>query len=269
MDRIYEAPDISKLMELLLPVKLEWENESYTIDQWRNKAVKEVSENRRQKKITIFNRFTSALLEGYRTRGKDYGSRIALMNRYFRDFTDITPDMIYQVLTENNYSLKNRGLGVILGAKRIVESYSFQWEQYFLEAEESFDSGYTDDEFLKIKGVGRKVRDFALSEFSTCFCAIDSHLADFIRRTGLLLYGYGQPDFGTSATENYQFLQRLIFEFSRESGWSRNSSKGYSPKEIDAMFWFFGNEKGICKGKPECSRCPLIGACLSFKLRLT
>ena len=74
------------------------------------------------------------------------------MNRYFRDFTDITPESIYQVLTENNYSLKNRGLGVILGAKQIVESRSFQWEQHFLEAEESFNSGYTSDEFLKING---------------------------------------------------------------------------------------------------------------------
>lgn len=265
MGRIYEAPDISELIELMLPIKLELENELYTIDQWRNKAVKEVTENRRQKKITIFNRFTSALMEGYRTRGKDYGPRIALMNKRFRDFTDITPGSIYQILAKTNYSLKDRGSGVILGAKQIVEPLSFQWEQYFLEAEESFDSGYREDEFLKIKGVGRKVRDFALSEFSTCFCAIDSHLADFIRRTGLLLYGYGQPDFGTSATENYQFLQRLIFRFSKESGWSRSSSQGYSPKEIDAMFWFFSNEKGICKGQPECSRCPLIKVCLYFK----
>ena len=86
-----------------------------------------------------------------------------------------------------------------------------------------------------------------------------------IRRTGLLLHGYGQPDIGTSPAENYNFLQGLIINFSEESGWLLGSTNGYSPKEIDAMFWFFGNEKGICKGKPECYRCPIKEMCLTFQ----
>ncbi len=265
MNKIYEPPEISKVIELLLPVQLEWEGESYTIDEWRNKSVKEIAENRGQNKITIFNRFASALLEGYRTKGKDYGSRIALMNKYFRDFSDITTDRIQKVLIENNYSLKTRGLEVLLRAKQIVEPSSFQWEQYFREAESAYETSYGSDRFLKIKGVGKKVRDFALSEFSSYYCAIDRHLADVITRTGLLLYGYGQSNFGTSPTENYDFLQRLIIQFSEELGWSPTSNRGFSPKEIDAIFWFFGNEKGICKGKPNCSRCPLTMDCLTFK----
>lgn len=265
MNKIYEPPEISRVIELLLPVQLEWEGESYTIDEWRKKTVKETVENRKQNKITIFNRFTSALLEGFRTRGKDYGPRIELMNKYIHDFPDVTNSKIQKILIENNYSLKNRGLEVVLNARKIVESPSFQWQQYFCDAEREYETGYGNDNFLRITGVGRKVRDFALSEFSTCFCAIDSHLADLIRRTGLLLYGYGQPDFGTSPTENYNFLQRLIIQFSKESGWAIGASKGYSPKEIDAMFWFFSNEKGICKGRPECFRCPIKDICLTFQ----
>jgi len=265
MNGIYSAPNFLRVVELLLPERLTWEGESYTIDEWRKKAVKQVEENRKQNKITIFNRFTSALLEGFRTRGKDYGPRISLMNKYIRYFPDVTKSKVQKILIENNYSLKNRGLEVVLSTREIVEPPSFQWQQYFYEAEREYESGYGSDKFLKIRGVGRKVRDFALSEFSICFCAIDSHLADVIRRTGLLLHGYGQPDFGTSATENYNFLQRLIVQFSKESGWSLDSSRGYSPKEIDAMFWFFGNEKGICKGKPECFRCPIKNICLTFQ----
>jgi hypothetical protein len=177
----------------------------------------------------------------------------------------VTNDKIQKVLTENNYSLKKRGLEVALSARRIVELPSFQWHKYFYEAESEYESGYGNDKFLKITGVGRKVRDFALSEFSTCFCAIDRHVADVIRRTGLLLYGYGQPDFGTSPTENYNFLQKLIIQFSKESGWSLDSSGGYSPKEIDAVFWSFGNDEAICKSQPECFRCPIKDICLTFQ----
>lgn len=223
----------------------------------------EVQENRKQTKIGIFNRFVSALLEGFRTKGKDYGPRIELVNKYFHHFCDVTERNIQQVLIANNYSLKNRGLEIILSARKIVEPSSFQWEQYFYKAERRYKNGYVTDNVLKIKGVGKKVRDFALSEFSTFYCAIDRHVADVIRRTGLLLYGYGQADFGTSPTENYDFLQRLVIKFSKETGWAPDSSQGYSPKEIDTMLWFFSQEKGICKGRPECFRCPVKDLCLT------
>lgn len=265
MNKTYNPPDFLKLIELLVPSKLTWEGISYSIDEWRVKSVREVEENRKQNKIVVFNRFASALLEGFRTKGTDYGPRIELMNKYIHDFSDATNTVLEKVLAENNYSLKSRALEVALSAKRIVEAPTFEWERYFQEAESKYKNGYADDAFLKIKGVGRKVRDFALSEFSLCYCAIDRHVADVIQRTGLLLYGYGQPDFGTSPTENYSFLQGLIIRFSEESGWLLGLSNGYSPKEIDAMFWFFGNEKGICKGKPECYRCPIKEICLTFQ----
>ena len=172
---------------------------------------------------------------------------------------------IQQVLIAHKYSLKTRGLEVILSTRKIVEPSFFQWEQYFHEAERRYENGYVTDNFLKIKGVGKKVRDFALSEFSTFYCAIDRHVADVIRRTGLLLYGYGKPDFGTSPNENYDFLQKLLMKFSKETRWAPDSSQGYSPKEIDSMFWFFSQEGGICKGRPECSRCPIKHLCLTFQ----
>lgn len=265
MRKIYKPPDFSKIINLLLPLTLSWEGRTYTINDRRQKILREVKENRKQSKIGIFNRFVSALLEGFRTKGKDYEPRIELMNKYFHDFSDVTEENIQQVLTANNYSLRKRGLEIILSARKIIEPSSFQWEQYFYEAEKKYEDGFVTDNFLKIKGVGKKVRDFALSEFSTFYCAIDRHVADVIRRTGLLLYGYGQPDFGTSPTENYDFLQRLVIKFSKETGWASDSSQGYSPKEIDTMLWFFSQEGGICKGRPGCFRCPIKDLCLTFQ----
>lgn len=265
MGKIYDPPEFLKVMELLSPLELTWDGISYKIEEWGRKTLKDIELNRKQNKINIFNRFTSALLEGFRTKGRDYGPRIELMNKYIGDFSDVTNQNIQRVLMENNYSLKSRGLEVVSGARKIVESPSFQWERYFCEAEREYEGGYPADNFLKIRGIGKKVRDFALSEFSSFYCAIDRHVSDVIRRTGLLLYGYGQPDFGTSPTENYDFLQRLIIQFSKESGWSPSSQQGYSPKEIDAIFWLFSQEKGICKGKPECFRCPIKNICLTFQ----
>ena len=260
MNKTYNPPKFSKVIELLLPLELPWGGQTYTIDEWRRKTKREVQENRRHDKIKIFNRFVSALLEGFRARGEEYDPRIALMNKYIHDFSAVTTGRIQQILAENHYPLPKRGLEVILSGRKITEPSAFQWEQYFCEAENKYESGYMDDVFLKIKGVGKKVRDFALSEFSLFYCAIDRHLADVIRRTGLLLYGYGQPDFGTSPTKNYEFLQRLLIQFSKQSE--------YSPKEIDTMLWFFSNKNGICKGRPECSRCPIKNICLTFRNRM-
>ncbi len=82
MTRTYNPPDFLRLIELLVPSKLTWDGISYSIDEWRAKSVREVEENRKQNKIAVFNRFTSALLEGFRTKGTDYGPRIELMNKY-------------------------------------------------------------------------------------------------------------------------------------------------------------------------------------------
>jgi endonuclease III len=267
MNKSYNPPKFSDVIKLLLSLELTWEGKSYTIDEWREKALWEVENNRKQSKISIFNRFTSALQEGYGARGDQYGRRIELMNRTIRDFSDVTIEKIDEVLTKNRFYLKSRGIEIALSVKRIVEVYDFEWKHYFQEAELQYESSYKNDKFLRIRGVGSKTRDFALSEFSNCYCAIDRNIARVIWRTGLLLHGYGQSDFGTSPTENYHFLQRLLIQFSKESGWSPGSHQGYSLKEIDAMLWFFSNEQGICKNKPDCFRCPLNDICLTFQKR--
>ena len=148
MNKSYNPPKFLEMMELLSPLTLAWEDKLYTINEWQKKAIKECSENRRQDKLTIFNRFASALLEGFRTKGKDYGKRIELMNKYIKDFSDITDNNVQIILKENKYSLKTRGLNIISEAKKIVEPTSFQWEQYFLKAEAEYENGYSYDEFL-------------------------------------------------------------------------------------------------------------------------
>jgi hypothetical protein len=84
-------------------------------------------------------------------------------------------------------------------------------------------------------------------------------------RTGLIIHGYGDPDIGTNPNDegNYKFMQRLIIQFAKATGWIPKSLQGWSPGEIDSSLWFFG--QGICKGKPECSTCPISNLCLTIR----
>lgn len=279
MAQLDNPPQFSKVMALLSPVRLPWQSPDGKIQYWsigdwgKIHRTEIVKRNRNeQKEIRIFNTFVAALLQGARTKGQQYGQRIQLMNKHFHDFSDVTRGKAEEVLAENGYALINRGVniileakGVVLEAKEALTSPYFPFELYFQEAEHGYEDGFGSDPFLKIKGVGRKVRDFALSQFSFCYCAIDRHVADVLTRTGLIIHGYGDLDFGTNPSDeaNYKFMQRLVIQFSKETKWSLGSSQGWAPSEIDSSLWFFGQR--ICRSRPECRNCPIKCACLTYQ----
>lgn len=272
MAKNYKPPQFIEIMASLSDLRLPWRNAGGKLEYWsvgdwgKIHRVEVVRKNRsKQNKIEIFNTFVSALLQGAWTRGSSYGQRIELMEREFHDLSDVTEQSAESLLRDNNYALMSRGVNITLQAKELFESATFPLEVYFEQAENKFEGGFGNDPFLGINGVGRKVRDFALSQFSLCYCAIDRHIADILTRTGLIIYGYGDLDFGTNQNDesNYKFMQRLVIRFAKETGWSTGSSEGWSPGAIDSSFWLFG--QAICKGRPECYHCPINDRCLTFQ----
>ena len=261
---VFNPPTFSEVINLILPVAIEWEGDYWTIDRWRRSYLQQVTETRREKDaLKTFNRFTASLLQGFRTKHKDFEPRIERMNRKFTSFDDINGESIFTLLKEEGYSFVTRGVQVVLDAKVIVEQPSFVWEDYFLQAEAEYETGHQDDAFLSISGVGLKVRDFALKQFSNRWCAIDRNVTRVLRETGLILHGYDQPSYGDDPTnkKNYVFMQQLLVRFAKESGWTPGSTRGFSPGEIDSMFWFFGH--GICTARPICKDCPNSVICIT------
>lgn len=276
MASIDEAPDVSELIALMLPTTIQFEGKPYTIEEWRRRVLNEVRTGRKQGKMVIFNKYVSGLLEGYGTRGEyQENQRRQLMSNRLLNFLDVTKENVYQILVENKKFGKEKGVRIVMGAKEIVEPDSFDWEDYFKRAEAHYTDGFKNDDFLKIKGIGSttkvsKTRDYAISQFSEYYCAIDRNVARLLTRTGLILHGYGELTFGTSATENYEFMKLLIDCFSKDFlGWEPISSKGYSPKEIDAMFWLFASNSGICRSEPQCNACPINKICLRYRVIVT
>lgn len=104
------------------------------------------------------------------------------------------------------------------------------------------------------------MRDLALSCFLKEYSANDFHVVDVLVRTGLILHGYGNLDFGTNPNDekNYLFLRNLIIKISEQTP--------YSPGEIDRIFWHFG--RAICKSKSLCEECPVKNICLTYKNKL-
>jgi endonuclease III len=275
MSNVYQSPDLGKVIELLLATPITYEGYTQTIDERRKQVIAKVDINRKLDKISTFNRFVNGLLEGYGTKGEyQEEQRYQLFKTVIQSFVDVTETNAYKILGENKYFRKDRAVKIVMAAKEIVQNDEFIWEDYFKEAEDNWENGFKSDKFLKIKGIASttktsKTRDYAISEFSYYYCAIDRNVSRFMTRTGLVLHGFGKYkfdyEFGTSPVDNYDFLKQLVLDFCKQTGWAPTSSKGYSPKEIDYMFWLFCSKTGICKSKPECSNCPIKSLCLTYQ----
>jgi len=260
-------PNINKIISSILNIESNYISEEIhpslgylkqrqTIEECRKSYLKQLSKNWKEKPIQIFNIFTMNLLLRA-IRGEKGADIFREMNKEFKTFEDITENKANDILKKAKYrwGVKN-GKKVILGAKRILfEKYQGMWERYFKEAEKKYRENFPDDPFLTIPNVSFKVRDLALSCFSKLYAANDLHIVRTLTRTGLLVYGYGDIDIGTNPgnEKNYIFLRNLIIKLSEKSG--------YSPAELDRIFWYFG--RGVCNARPNCSTCPINNECLT------
>jgi len=145
---------------------------------------------------------------------------------------------IFDALKKENHGYRwgtKAGTDVVMDAKRVVMEPGFTWERYVHQAEEQYEDDFPEDKFRRIKGVGYKTRDLALSALSDRFVAIDLHVVRVTSRIGLLLYGYGDDRITTAVSlpSGYLFFDRLILKMARRTGWP--DAAGYSPGEIDRM----------------------------------
>ncbi|MBZ9569423.1 hypothetical protein KJA16_00690 [Patescibacteria group bacterium] len=260
-------PNVNKIISPILKIESTFGSEEIhpslgyikrrqTIEDCRKSYLKQLSQNRKGKPIQIFNTFTMNLL--MRAMPGERGAYIyRQMNAEFKTFNDIIEDKAKVVLKKAKYrwGVKS-GTKVFLGAKKVLfKKYKKGWERYFKEAEKKYKENFPDDPFLNILNIGFKVRDLALSCFSKLYAANDLHVVRVLSRTGLLVYGYGDIDLGTNPgnEKNYIFLRNLIIRLSEKSG--------YSPGELDRIFWHFGRD--VCSAKPKCNKCLINKVCLT------
>lgn len=230
-----------------------------TIEDWRLEYRAQLDRGRGEPDVAILARFASALLERQMP-GEAYDRRTIIFLREFRTYAELTEERVAVALAEAGYRFPNQGRHVMMEAKRLVTKPGFSWRDYFAEAEANYESNFRNDDFLRIKHVGFKTRDFALSEFSDRFVAIDMQVGKVILRTGLVLHGYGDPrvDAHYTSDRGYLFMHALVLKLCKQTGWP---GAGYSPGEMDRMFWLFG--RSICTAKPRCTRCPAREICLT------
>jgi endonuclease III len=262
-----DSLDIKALIENILPVKASFTEDpgrpeseratSQSIEQWRLSYLKELDVNNSLNDIEKFKVFITSLL--LRANRGEVGQRLyKAFNGRINDFNDLDGKTVEIVLKDAGYRFPSKGLETVLDTKKLLlDKYQGNWNGYFKEAKENYRNNFPEDDILKIKGVGFKVRDLALSCFLKEYSANDFHVVDVLVRTGLILYSYGDLNFGTNPNnnENYLFLRNLIINISEQTP--------YSPGEIDRIFWHFG--RAICKSKPSCEKCPVKEICLTYR----
>jgi endonuclease III len=250
-------PDPKEIIERILSKKIESENISYS--DWVNREINNISYSRNWPPNKIFALFTTSLLarqsyEGWWEKVK------AWLEQEIIEIENLPePSQISTKLEAFGYRFHPQGGKVLTKAKEIFkDKYNGNWNDYFNQADAKYIDDFQDDYFLKIKCVKFKVRDLALSWFSTKYVAIDSHVVDIIRRTGLVCYTY---QLGLEMTTNptiehdYLSLRKLCVHLSETTG--------LQPREIDRLFWYYG--KNICTGgNPKCENCAIKDLCLSY-----
>lgn len=262
-----ELPSINLLIKKMLPVRTSFTGDfilstkgkstTQSIEQWRILYLKELRRHNSFDDLGKFKVFVTSLLLRA-NRGEVGGKLYNTFNNKTKKFSGLNKENIKKILKDSGYRFQNQGTETVLNAKRLLfNKYQGKWDKYFQEAKKNYKNNFPDDDFLKIKGVKFKVRDLALSCFLKEYSANDFHVVDVLIRTGLILHGYGDLNFGTNPNneKNYLFLRNLIVKISKQTS--------YSPGEIDRIFWHFG--RAICKSKPLCEKCPIKNICLTYK----
>ena len=282
------VPSVVEIAQRLLPAPVEFQadgqKQTRPLREWVD-ADRADAQRRRatDSDHEVFIRFAAALLERNVT-GGSYMKRLEVFQRRLGDAqspgqrferphyyegqllgeNDLTEEQAYNLLRESGYRFPPTGAKTLMAVKELLAVPGFSWTCYFAEAEERWETGFPEDPLFRIKGIGNKVRDFALSEFSDYFCAPDLHVCRMMARTGLILHGYGDP--GISTIE-YGFVRRVVQKLAKETGFPGGSDV-LSPAHIDRMFWYYGQDAKRCGATPKCDECPANSVCLTGCVRI-
>lgn len=262
-------PHFQSTLDSLQSLDTKYDNQTNAIEEWVKNHRHSITRNRNLamgadegSQVQVLHIFLTDFLMSFvkGERGKMLRNSI---ERNIRSFSDINSGQIKKIIQESSYRWGlGKGQPLIEEIVRIwTEKYQRNWGKYVLDAEAGFENNFSADPFLKIKGIGFKVRDLALSNFSVQYIANDLHIVRVSTRLGLLNYGFDlvgpKVEMGNNPgnDNHYRFLNRL---FKKLSG---STNGKYLPVDIDKTFWHFG--RTICDNKPKCEVCPVRGECMT------
>lgn len=143
------------------------------------------------------------------------------------------------------YRFPDKALTLIEISKILRDKFNSRVDEYIAFASRN----YREDPILKVRGVGFKTRDIALSSFTAEYSLVDVHIANVLSRTGLILkaYLYGlKLTTDRSDENNYLEMAKLLAKLSKEAN--------MMPFEFDQTLWFFGRD--YCSPM-NCDKCPV------------
>jgi len=263
-----EIPDVWDVVTRMLQVKADFDDKTREISQWVEAHRTDIEQNKQlvasddtDRHIQILRILLPELL--IRGMSGEAGSKVhEELKKHIKEEADLRTDIYQQVLEKASYRWgPPKGVQVIEDVVRIFrDEYGWDWERYFEEAEAEKETNFLSDKLLKVKHIGFKVRDLALSNFNENYAANDLHVVRVITRLGFLNYGYellgdNRLEMGTDSAKrkNYLFLHRLILRL------SALVSDEFSPSDLDRVFWHFGRSR--CRAKPQCGDCPVAEIC--------
>jgi endonuclease III len=265
-----ELPPLPETIVALMPLECSFENQTKPIAEWlkehrRNIAtnVGHVQERTDASDMKILHIFLCDLL--VRNIEGEAGKKVYdALREVVRSKDDLVAKKVAEVLQRARYRWGVKvGSAVITSAVRYFrDELNWEWSAYLDQAESGKQNNFPDDPLLKIKYVGTKVRDLALSNFNVNYAAFDLHVTRVISRIGLVAYGWElmgdrNIDFGTNPSDprNYLFFHKL---FLRLSELCRGK---FTPVDLDRVFWHLGRCK--CGSVTECEQCPIRKMCLT------
>lgn len=272
-----KLPEIEQVLNKLQIVHAKYGDETKAILDWVMDQRKLIECNRRLikkgselAKIEIFKTIIEAfLMRGVRgERGIKLRDSIKTHINSRRDLKN--NKLLQQTISVGKYRWGEEiGVNILQNVRNTIEKeYDWVWSKYFNLVDEQHENNFNDDPFLKIKFIGYKVRDLALSGFNDKYIANDLHVVRVTTRIGLLNYGFhllknDQYEMGNNPSnqKNYLFLHQL-FQFLSEK-----TKFKYSPVDIDRTFWHLG--RSICSYKPKCEKCPINTICLTGRIRVS
>lgn len=269
------VPNINDLLGKMIHIKFSFDGNQKTINEWLQEHRKIIKNNQKllirrseENDIKILVSMLRDLL--IRATKGERGNRVyEELNKQVKGKDDLTEKCYKEVLKNASYRWGiETGIQII---SNVVDLFSkklcWNWEKYFDDAEQFKKTNFQQDELLKIKYIGFKVRDLALSNFNCNYVANDLHVVRVMTRIGLLNYGFDMLtnrnlEMGNNPgnKKNYLFLHRLVLKL------SSFTDSEYSPADLDRIFWSFG--KSICGNKPKCHNCPVNAQCLTGQNRI-
>lgn len=268
-------PDVNHVLDSLINIESTFDGKKQKISSWVEEHQIYIIENKKlieysceENDIKILLIFLRDVLVRAMTGEK--GQKVFdELSRSIKRKSDLYKDNYINALKRAKYRW-NAEIGSTVISKIVQhfgEQLDWKWHSYFSAADENWQTNFIHDELLKIKNIGFKLRDLALSNFNPHYAAFDLHVSRVPTRIGLLNYGFellneSGIEMGNNPADNknYLFLHRLFIKLSKMTG------EKFLAVDFDRIFWHFG--KTICQSKPKCSDCPIKPSCLTGKYKV-